>query len=289
VDGAAAGAGKRAAVNKNPLGLPLGMNRNVPNAIYHQRIRGLVSKGAIDILEGRSPAHYVAWLEGVSETTPALEFGSAFHCALLEPERFGSEYVSMPDFGDRRFKENKARYEAWATENAGKRSLGFDVADAIKGMVASVRRHPLAGRMIEDGIPELTLTWNDEDTGLGCKVRPDYYVKARRMVVDVKSARDASPDGFRKAVAEHRYHVQDALYRAAFAAVGEPVEHFIFVAVEKEPPFAVGIYTLDAEGVGRGYSRARSGIDLMAECMKTNTWPAYAPGIQTIELPPWAA
>ena len=276
-------------MNTEPIiGLAPGMHHNVPGDVYHQRIVGLVSKGALDVLD-RSPAHYREWIENGGETTPALEFGSAFHCALLEPERFAAEYATAPDFGDCRFKENKAAKAAWLGENSGKIALSSADYAAISGMIDAVRRHPLAGLMIRDGIAESTIVWHDRETGLPCKVRPDYYVRARRMVVDVKSALDASPEEFKRAIVKRRYHVQDALYRDAFASIGEPVEHFIFVAVEKVEPFAIGLYTLDADGVGKGYGRARAGIATMAECVQKNQWPGYAPSIQTIELPPWAA
>src|SRR5690606_1095926 len=105
----------------------------------------------------------------------------------------------------------------------------------------------------------------------------------------VKSCLDASEDAFRRDVAKYRYHVQDALYRAGFDAAGESVQHFVFIACEKTPPYAVAVYSLDAEGVGKGYSLARRDMATMAECLRTGEWPGYPVGIQTITLPPWAA
>ena len=54
-------------------------------------------------------------------------------------------------------------------------------------------------------------------------------------------------------------------------------------------PYAVATYTLDADGVGRGYSSVRADIDKLAEAMKTGKFPGYPETIQTIDLPPWAA
>lgn len=269
--------------------IPYGIHRDIPSARYHEPRIGVVSKSALDQVR-RSPAHYRAWLDGQSESTPALEFGTAFHCALLEPQRFAAEYAVQPDFGDCRKTENKNAKAAWMGAYAGRRLLSDDDSETIAAMVRSVRSHKLAGKMIADGIPELTLSWRDQETGLPCKCRPDYYVKARRMAVDAKSAEDASPDGFKKAVAKYAYHLQDALYRDGFSSVGERVEHFVFVAVEKKAPFAVGIYTLGADAVAQGYSAARSGIERLAECVRADRWPAYDESILTIEdLPPWAA
>lgn len=268
--------------------LPLGAHRNVPNDTYHQRILGVVSKGALDAVD-RSPLHYQSWLTEPDEDTPALAFGRAFHCALLEPERFRQSFAVEPDFGDCRKTDNKASRDAWRRDHAAHELITADTDGAIGNMVKAVRSHELASLILRDGEPELTLTWKDAASGLLCKVRPDYYVGKRRMCVDFKSTLDASEEAFAKDVAKYRYHVQDALYRFGCDATGQTVDHFLFVAVEKAPPFAVNVHTLDADGVGRGYSRARSNIQTLAECMKTGKFPGYEPTIHTIQLPPWAA
>ena len=163
------------------------------------------------------------------------------------------------------------------------------VEELMKLLVKAVRAHRLAGRMIRNGEAELTVRWRDADTGLECKCRADYYVPSLRMVADVKSTLDASHDAFRRDVVKYRYHVQDALYRAGFAAADARIEHFAFIAVEKAPPYAVAVYTLDSFGVEKGHIAARLNIERLAECLKTNTWPGYSAEIQELHLPPWAA
>lgn len=271
------------------LALPHGLHSRVPERVYHGRTLGLASKSALDLVR-RSPAHYKAWVEGPEkEPTDAMRFGSAFHCALLEPEKFARKYVAEPDFGDCRFKENKARRDAWRAENAGKERLSPDDIEAIKGMVASVHADPYASKMIRNGEPELTVRWRDEETGLECKLRADYYVERHGMIVDVKSVVDASEEGFAKAVSSYGYHRQDAFYRMGFEAIGKRAEHFVFVAVEKEPPYAVGVYTLDEESLSRGAASIEQDMEVLAECLRTGKWPAYGPGIRVIRVKPWAA
>jgi hypothetical protein len=79
----------------------------------------------------RSPAHYKAWLENPPEPTPAMALGRAFHCALLEPERFAATHVVAEKF-DRRTKEGKAKAEAWEAENQGKIPLTPEQAEAVR-------------------------------------------------------------------------------------------------------------------------------------------------------------
>jgi hypothetical protein len=266
-----------------------GIHCGIPHAEYHACRLGVVSKSALDHV-ARSPAHYRAWIDGTlrDEATPALAFGAAFHCALLEPARFEAAYAVEPDFGDCRHKANREERDAWRNSNIGRELVPSEWLTSIGLMVDAVRKHPLAGRMVQDGDSEVTVAWTDSDTGLTCKARADYYVRRRRLVVDVKSTLDARPFAFRRDVAKYGYHRQDALYRAGFAAIDEPVEHFIFVAVEKAPPYAIKLYALDADSVSRGYAATKRDMDTLAQCMRTDTWPAYSGSIEQLSAPSWA-
>lgn len=281
------------------LELPDGVHRDVLPRIYHQRHLGVVSKTVLDLVE-RSPAHYRAWLDRQldNEETPALFFGQAFHCALLEPERYEEEYAVEPEWGDLRktddtskedAKANKTRRDEWREEHIDATLISNEDASAIAGMVASIRRHPLASKMIRDGVSELTLKWKDPETGLTCKSRLDYYVESLGMIVDAKSTLDARYRPFMQQMVKHRYEVQDALYRNAALTLGLPVQHFVFMAVEKSFPFNVATYSLDEAGIGSGYSKATAAMRELAHCVATDTWPGYEVGIQQISWPNWAA
>ena len=107
------------------------------------------------------------------------------------------------------------------------------------------------------------------------------------MCVDVKTTQDARESAFRRDVLRYRYHIQDAFYRNGLAANDVPVEHFVFISIEKSPPHAIGIYEIDTEGVSRGYSAAHRGMATLAECLRTDHWPDYGTSIITVDLPPW--
>ena len=265
-----------------------GLYRAVPASVYHARVEGLVSKSVLDLIE-RSPAHYEAWLKGAEgESTTALILGSALHCALLEPAEFERLYAAQPDFGDCRFKENKARRAEWTAANAGKTLLEPADFTAIAGMCRSVRAHPLAGRMLRDGEPELTLRWTDAETGLACKARADYYVERFSMCVDVKTSEDARGSSFSRSVAKYRYHVQHATYADGFRALGAELQHFVFLVIEKRPPYAVALWNVDADAISRGREAARRNMQTLAECIELGAYPGYSTSIETLSLPRWA-
>lgn len=277
-------------MTKTILDYAHGIHRDVPADIYHGRHLGLVSKSALDLVH-HSLSKYKAWIDGAldEERSEAFDLGTAFHMALLEPEWFASTYAVAPDFGDLRFKENKAKREKWRSENEGKKALDADHDRHIRGMIASVRAHRLASKILSDGIPEVTVRWRDEETGLECKTRTDYLVKRLEMAADLKTAEDATFEGFRRAVARYRYHVTDALYRKGFGAIGAPVRHYVFVVVEKKPPYDVATYALDEAAIAMGHDHALRDMKALAEAVRIDEWPGLPFGIQTIDLPRWAA
>lgn len=280
------------------LDLSTGLHRAVPDAVYHRKVLGLASKSALDRF-ARSPAHYLAWLRGAeTDETPALHLGKAVHCAMLEPARFDREYIAEPEWGPCRAnaelgvsteqgRENKKRRDAWRAARAGAPTLTVDEARSIRGMVASVLAHPLASRMLEQGDAEVTLRWLDQPSGLACKARLDWLVPSLSMIADIKSTQDASPDGFRRSVAKYGYHRQDAFYRDGMRAIGAPVEHFAFVACEKEAPYAVAVYSLDVEAITAGERQTRRLLDSLAACCARGQFPGYPDTIHTLSLPPW--
>jgi len=271
-----------------PLSLPHGLHRNYPAERYHARVPALASKGALDHVR-KAPAVYKAWLEGhEKEDTAAFAFGRAFHCALLEPDVFATTYAVEPDFGDCRTKANRTARDTWREQNSGRVLLSERDASMIAPMIAAVRAHPLASRMLQDGVPELTLRWRDEETGIECKARADHYVERLRLVVDVKTCDDASREGFRKSAAKYGYARQAAFYDAGFAALGEELEHFLFLCVEKERPHLVGLYNFDEDGMARGFASICEDLETLAWCLERDEWPGLPTSITTVDLPPWA-
>ncbi len=269
--------------------LPPGIYPDVPDSVYHARTLGVASKSALDLVH-RAPALYRAWIDGAEqEETEALAFGSAFHCALLEPERFDRTYVLEPAFGDCRKTENKNARDAWRKASEGKRPVSCADFATIRGMTDSVRAHPLAGKMLQGGVAEATLRWRDAETGIECKGRADYYVPGLGLVVDVKTTQDARAASFRKSVANFGYHRQEAFYRAGFDGAAAPVEHFVFLAVEKAAPYLVALYELDGDALDSGEASTRVDLRTLARCIERDEWPGYGNSIITLDLPPWAA
>lgn len=255
------------------------------NEAYHAL--EAVSPSRLKVL-ARSPLHFFDQFLSEDrekrEPTPAMLLGTALHTAVLEPELWSKTVAVPPHAFDRRTKVGKEAAAAFEAESAGKIVLTPDDADQVRRMADAVRKHPAAGFLLElPGRREASYTWTDPSTGLACKCRPDWHSEDRRIVVDVKTTRDASRLEFAKSIANLDYHVQAAWNQDALQA-----EQFITIAVENVRPFAVAVYPASGAMIAAGQRRIEAAMALLAECQATDVWPGYGDLVQEpIELPAW--
>jgi len=227
------------------------------NAAYHAH--PAISKSHLDLI-ARSPLHY--WARYVDparvtpEPTPQMRLGTALHTHVLELNRWDAEIAVAPNC-DRRTKAGKEAFAAFEADSAGKTVITADDAEVVMAMGRSIMRHPGAAMLL--GLPgkaETTHMWTDATYGLECKCRPDWLTDDGSIVVDLKTTRDASPRGFRRSIADYRYHCQAGWYlHGVEQATGKRPDQFIFICVETTAPYAVAVYAADAEMIERGYQQ----------------------------------
>ncbi|WP_223621208.1 PD-(D/E)XK nuclease-like domain-containing protein [Lysobacter sp. ESA13C] len=261
---------------------------DVPEAEYHRRELGVASATVLKMLREKTPAHYRAWLDAAAEAdTPSLLFGRAYHCRVLQPEVYARTYAVMPAFGDMRSSTSRGRRDAWLDQHPGMLFLSADDSERIEAMHAALSRHPLAAGIFAEGHAEVTMRWTDPETSVECKARHDWFRPAE-LVADLKSTDDAGPAAFARSVDRYGYHLQHAHYIEGAIACGEAVPNFLIVAQEKEPPYLVAVYQIDAAAELRGYELRARGLQTLRHCLDTDTWPGHAPGITELSLPAWA-
>lgn len=265
-----------------------GVYSGITNDAYHSG-EG-ISKSGLDLI-GRSPLHY--WAKYLDpqrepqEPTPAMLLGTAIHSAVLEPHSFANDYVVFPKI-DRRTKEGKAYYDELVAQAAGRTIISADDYATCVSIQDNVRRHPAAQVLLNDGEPELSVYWRDEQTGVLCKCRPDWMNYKANTIIDVKSTDDASPAGFQKSIVKWGYHVQAAWYLDGVkAATGHAPKAFIFAAFEKTRPYATAFYYADEDMIELGRQLYRERLDVFAACLKNNSWPGYPQQLSPISLPGW--
>lgn len=234
----------------------------------------------------RTAAHWAAiWAEEGKET-PALLFGRAFHCAILEPEKFAREYIVKPGGMTFATKEGKAwRAEA---ELSGKCILSADDALNLERMADQVQGHETASGIIGGTEHEVSLFWNDVQ-GFPCKARCDIVNKELKIIGDIKTCENANPVAFGRSVANYQYHWQAYWYLHGMSILtGEEWKTFIFAAMEKALPHAIAVYLADEQMLYKAKLEIDELLPGFAACWKRDEWPAYPDRVLELSLPRWA-
>jgi hypothetical protein len=232
-----------------------------------------------------SPSHYK---NGDHKQTAAMFMGSATHSAILEPESFAKQYVTMPDGKDRRSKE----YKDLAAEFGADNVLSASDAHQIQMMQKAVRANPVAHKWLyeQPGRNELSVYAKDPETGVLVRCRFDRLLD-RGFSPDLKTTTDASPDGFSRIIAKYGYAFQAAFYLDTYYwATGQQLEGFGFVCVEKTAPYSVMCYRLDDESIEIGRSQYRAALNKYSDCLESGIWNGYdgCDEENLIGLPMWA-
>ncbi|EMA3540214.1 PD-(D/E)XK nuclease-like domain-containing protein, partial [Salmonella enterica] len=186
-----------------------GIYYDIPNEAYHAGPG--VSKSQLDDIAD-TPAIYL-WRKNApvdTEKTKTLDTGTAFHCRILEPEEFSKRFIIAPEF-NRRTSAGKEEEKTFLEECArtGRTVLTAEEGRKIELMYQSVMALPLGQWLVESaGYAESSVYWEDPETGILCRCRPDKIIPEFHWIMDVKTTADIQR--FRTAYYDYRYHVQDA-------------------------------------------------------------------------------
>lgn len=220
-------------------------------------------------------------LENGIEDTPALATGRLAHTLVFEPAKFGDEYAIWQD-GDRRGNE----WKAFKEENAGKTIFKPAEIEQAASIAAAVRKHPLVAPYLDGGAFEQVIRWNDPETGMLCKAKPDWMLPDKRILLDLKTTRSIDARRFGNDVARYSYHCQMAhYYDGIIHALGWKPERVLIVAVEKDAPHDVGVFELSNDDLHVGKDEVRALLNRLQECLASQTWPGKYTEEQVLQLP----
>lgn len=264
-------------------------------ADYHSQIcEGFsVSSSGLRLLEDRSPLHF--WAEYVDpdrsepEQKTHFNLGSAVHTLFLGESGFYEKFAVRPDeFKDWRTKASKE----WKAdmEEQGKSVLIASELEKIEAMARMLAREP----MIRDhgllsGHIERSLIWQDRETGIWLKARPDVIPPIEKTIVDLKTiGTSASDEDCQRAIGSHGYHMQLALVNMGMEAIfGRTIEEFILLFVETSKPHAYNIKPVDDRAIYFGECQIRRALRTLADCLERDHWPTYAGNGNHAYLPGW--
>jgi hypothetical protein len=262
----------------------------------------LSSSGAKTILE-QSPLHFwhASALNPDREESDAAHFavGRAAHDLLLLGGDWERNYHVLPEgFAWNKTKQfEEAIAVAEHAKTKGKTLIKAADMALVKRIADRIGDNADARNALLRGVPEMTLAWQDELTGVWLRARPDFLPQSCidggivRIVTDLKfmAASHCSPRGFSRAVDNFGFAVSAAWYSEGIHQIyGKPPTHFMFVVIEKDEPHTVSTYWLEEEDIQRGRLMMRQAINVFAECVKRNDWPGYTNRPMPIGLPTYA-
>ena len=182
-----------------------------------------------------------------------------------------------------------AEWKAFAAMNTGKYLFKESEFFPIAEMLASIRRHPRANALLFGGNAEneLKLRWHCERHGIMRRCMIDRLNP--HVIADLKTTGDSSAEGFAKSVWKFGYHRQQAFYQDAVHQLTGEFLPFVFIAVEKDPPYSVGVYDLSDEFAEAGYNEVESAINRLVKCRESGIWERDGYGeIVTLRAPRWS-
>ena len=257
-----------------------GVYRELPFADYlNQQAFGGTAAAALAM---RTPAHWRA--SRGAPATDAQRLGTAVHTLVLEGvDALDAQYRVAPAV-NRRTSAGKLEWADFelSLQQTGRVALSAEEHVAVFAMAESIDRHRAAWALLDRCRErEMSLFWRCSETGVRCCARLDFYappygVIAHAVAGDLKTARDASPAGFRWEVIRRGYHVQAGHYLAGMQELGlEVPSAWHFIVVESAPPWAVAVYELDHASWRLGARLAAEARRKYAAAEREGVWPAY--------------
>lgn len=251
--------------------------RELKNSIeeYHSDPTHL-SKTAISMLMD-SPrnywAHYLAPTEDKEafKSTKSTTIGEGVHVRTLEPDLFDSSFFVAKN--DRRTKA----YKEEILENRSKISLSSGEYDQICRMSDALLATPETKKYFDlAGKPEVSFYWNDPESGVALKCRPDKITDNSEFCLDIKTTRDVTKKAFQNDAFKFKYWLSAALTLEGVTCVrNRRPDQYLFLCVEssgsKKPSCAV--YSCSSDAIELGEYVLKEALSLYKGYAAKGVWP----------------
>jgi len=270
--------------------MKLGIHKDIDIEKYHED-RTILSSTGLKKAKN-STRDFIYYVLHGSKGGSHFDFGNAFEIAVMDAVNgtnfFDKEVAVLaseewerkalelnPDLvspkASKGYKELKAKFEA---ENDSKYLIN-DVGDtesdwALQQMVKSCTNNEVISQLLKGTEYQVSLVWEDLETGLKLKTRPDVCKAKKNVVVDIKTCKDASPHGFARDAANLDYPLQACMQIDGAIQTGlmDTVDSYFWLAVEKTPPYNVALYEFQQEDIKFFMDTYRFYLDRCAKGLK---------------------
>ncbi len=227
----------------------------------------------------RSLAHYKA---PPPPDKDGFRIGRAAHMAITDIDKFALDFVVWSD--GRRYGK---KWDQFTEANSDKTIITEPQFNQAMAMRKAVHGHKIAKKYLNDGAPEVTVTWRHGVYDVDCKARIDWL--RDDTIIDIKTSKNPSPEGFGREVAQYHYHMQLAWYQSGMHMVTGKMLPCKIIAVENVEPYDVVVFDIPEEALHIGRELHMKALDKVVTGRITGKWPGAAPDeeVQLI-LPQWA-
>ena len=280
-------------IKNQPTKFKPGIYFGLSNKQYHSD--GALSASGAKVLYKSVPLDF--WYKSaafnpnhISTQTKAMEESDMFHMLLLEPERFYANY---------QVNDNSDPYKKLVRES---------LYEDIKYAVSLVRKLPKTNALLSDGVPEVSIFFPDEETGLMMRCRPDYL--KHNACIDYKAHIDVSSEDIRWHIKRYFYDLQAGLYIQGIKTIRRMLKegtatvygecddawlerflstdemHFVFTFQRKTPPYIIRTVEVGNDVIELGKQKVDAAIQKYIECLEqcgTDVWPAGTDQIELLE------
>lgn len=180
-------------------------------------------------------------------------------------------------------------WRAWA-QAQGVTVLSHAMAAQADGATREVLGYEPAAAILAASKREVSMVWQDVETGLWCKGRMDCWDGSTSTEADVKTTGQSVHHGsFGRTAHLGGVHIQRAFYGMGVESItGRPVEHHKIIAVEVDEPWRCEVYRMGLAELELGHAHVRAMLDRYAFCHAFGEWPLNSGQVLPLNFPGWA-
>lgn len=242
------------------------------------------------------------------EQSDSLILGRAAHSLMLGDEVFEEHFIFVPDNAPRRptatqikaferdgkwseaAAEGAAFWERFDEKAAGRSLLSPEQLTKITYMAENLAANPHCVELLVSELTEISLIWQDEQTGIWVKSRPDCIPTNGADFSDLKTFAPKSKDlrlSVLRSITDFGYAMQMALaVMGSEIVLGQSANDCALVFIQTTEPYEVLPVIIDADTLYWARVLCRSALNKMAECLKTGDWPGAGVDMIRYEYPP---
>lgn len=225
--------------------------------------------------------------------------GTGFHLYFQEHDKYLKECVIIPSFSGTGSKAARESFQE-GIRKSGRTPLKQTVIDQIKGIEVCLESgyyETAKGILFNpDNTIELSAFWQDKESGLLCKTRPDI-IASNVTLWDIKTHTKGILNKFtwQKRVMDLDYDLQGYMALEGCTRVTkilnppgvihEQFGHIVFDITEE--PYDIQIFLMDDKMIESGRQKFLDATELFAECQDSGKWPAGPDEIEILSPPDW--